>query len=89
MNASAAKTIGTLLDLWKATGKDIYLQKAKALGDSQTRMVEPDGFINTWSVKGVRRNDHRYHTWINCTMETMSAIGRLARVDDAKGSVGD
>ena len=89
VNASAAKTIGTLLDLWKATGKDIYLQKAKALGDSQTRMVEPDGFINTWSVKGVRRNDHRYHTWINCTMETMSAIGRLARVDDAKGSVGD
>ena len=81
VNASAAKTINALLDVWEATGKPIYLEKAKALGDAQTRMVEPDGFINTWSVKGVRRSDHRYHTWINCTMETMSALGRLAEAE--------
>lgn len=84
VNESAAKTINTLLDVWEATGKDIYLQKAKALGDAQTRMVEPDGFINTWSLKGVRRNDHRHHTWISCTMETMSALGRLAMAERKK-----
>ena len=81
VNASSAKTIGALLDVWEATGKPIYLEKAKALGDALTRMVEPDGFINTWNVRGVRRNDHRHHTWINCTMETVSALGRLAAVD--------
>jgi len=79
VDASAAKTINTLLDVWRATKKSIYLEKAKALADSQTRMVEPDGFINTWSVKGVRRNDHRHHTWINCTMEIMAALGNVAR----------
>ena len=29
----------------------------------------------------VRRNDHRHHTWLNCTMEIMSALGRLASVE--------
>ena len=84
VNASAAKTIGTLLDVYGATKNPVYLAKARALGDAQTRMVEPDGFINTWSVKGVRRSDHRHHTWINCTMETMSALGRLAKVEEMK-----
>jgi len=79
VNASSAKTIHALLDVWKATGKPIYLQKACALADAQTRMIEEDGYINTWSVRGVRRDDFRHHMWINCTMETMSALGRLAR----------
>lgn len=82
VNASSAKTIGTLLDVWKATGKPAYLEKARALGNSLTWMVEPDGFINTWNVRGVRRNDHRHHTWINCTMETAAALGRLANASD-------
>jgi maltose/maltodextrin transport system substrate-binding protein len=79
VSASSAKTINTLLDVWKATGKDIYLAKARAIADAQTRMIEHDGFLNTWSVKGVRRDDHRHHTWINCTMEIMSALSRIAR----------
>jgi len=64
--------------MWKATGKDIYLAKARAIADAQTRMIEHDGFLNTWSVKGIRRDDHRHHTWISCTMEIMSALSRLA-----------
>lgn len=81
VDASAAKTIQTLLDVYEATGKPAYLAKARAIADAQTRMIEPDGFINTWSVKGVRRDDHRHHTWMNCTMEIMSALGRLASVE--------
>ena len=81
VDASAAKTIQTLLDVYEATRKPVYLAKARAIADAQTRMIEPDGFINPWSVKGVRRDDHRHHTWLNCTMEIMSALGRLASVE--------
>ena len=80
VDASAAKTINTLIDVGQATGKAVYLRKARAIADAQTRMIESDGFINTWSLKGVRRDDFRHHMWINCTMEMMSAFGRLAEV---------
>lgn len=77
VDASAAKTINTLVSVWKASGKARYLKMAQALADAQTRMIESDGFINTWGVKGVKRNDHRHHTWDNCTMEIMTALGTL------------
>ena len=78
VDASTAKTVNTLLAVYKATGKERYYQMAKALVDAQTRMIEADGFLNTWSVKGVNRNDHRHHTWDNCTMEMMTALGNFA-----------
>ena len=81
VDASSAKTIHTLLDVYAATGKAIYMEKARALADAQTRMIEADGFVNTWSVKGVRRDDHRHHTWLNCTLEVMSALGRMADLE--------
>lgn len=78
VDASAAKCIRALLAVYHATDKRIYLEKACALGATQTRMIEDDGFINTWSVRGVKRNDDRYHTWDNCTVEIMTALGLLA-----------
>ena len=81
VDASSAKTVNTLLAVYKATKKPRYYQMAKALVDAQTRMIEEDGFLNTWSVKGVKRNDHRHHTWDNCTMEMMTALGNFAAVE--------
>ena len=79
IDASAAKLINTYIAVWKATKKPEYIAKARALGDTATRMQEDDGLINTWWIKGVSRNDHRYHTWINCLLATANALDNLAR----------
>lgn len=79
IDASASKLINTYLELWRVTRKAKYLKRAQALGDSATRMQEDDGFICTWWMKGVGRNDDRYHTWINCLLSTARALDNLAR----------
>ena len=81
IDASAAKLINTYVALWRATGKPEYLAKARALGDTATRMQEDDGFICTWWMEGVSRNDYRYHTWINCLLATGSALDNLAQCE--------
>lgn len=81
IDASAAKFIKSYLALYKATKDRVYLDKAKALGDTATRMQEDDGFIDTWWMKGVSRTDYRYHPWINCMLYTAEALGALAEAD--------
>ena len=49
----------------RATGEKVWLDKARALGDSLTRM-------------GVNRFDDRYHTWLNCTLKTKTVLDQLA-----------
>ncbi len=78
IDASAAKMINTYLALWRATGRREHLDKARALGSTATRMQEDDGFSCTWWMKGVSRNDSRYHTWINCLLATARALDNLA-----------
>ena len=78
IDASAAKMVNAYLALWRATGKREHLDKARALGATATRMQEDDGFICTWWMKGVSRNDSRYHTWINCLLATARALDNLA-----------
>lgn len=84
IDASAAKLINTYLAFWRATGKAEYLAKARALGDTATRMQEDDGLVNTWWVKGVCRNDERYHTWINCLLSTARALDNLAQAESKR-----
>ena len=62
IDASAARFINTYIALWRAPDNIEYLAKAQALGATATRMQETDGFINTWWLRGVERNDDRYHT---------------------------
>ena len=81
IDASAAKFINTYIALWRVTKKPEYLAKARALGDTATRMQEDDGFICTWWMKGVSRNDYRYHTWINCLLATGYALDNLAQCE--------
>ena len=78
IDASAARMINAYLALWRATKNREYLAKARALGATATRMQEPDGFINTWWIRGVERNDDRYHTWVNCMLATAEALANLA-----------
>ena len=79
IDASAARLINTYLALWRATKNRVYLAKAQALGGTATRMQESDGFINTWWIRGVERNDDRYHTWVNCMLATAEALANLAK----------
>ena len=81
IDASAAKFIDTYLALWRATGEGEYLAKARALGATATRVQESDGFIGTWWVAGAGRNDHRYHTWVNCLLATARALDNLASAE--------
>ena len=78
VNASSANCVASFLAMAKATGEGIWLDKARAIGDALTRMVEDDGFFNTWCVRGVSRFDERYHTWLNCTLETKTVLDQLA-----------
>jgi len=81
IDGSAARLIDTYLALWRVTHKAEYLAKAKALGATATRMQESDGWINTWWIRGVKRNDDRYHTWVNCMLATAQALGNLSRAE--------
>ena len=81
IDASADKLINTYLALWRVTGKREYLDKARALGATATRMQEADGFICTWWMKNVQRNDNRYHTWVNCLLATARALDNLAAAE--------
>ena len=80
IDASAARFINTYIALWRATNNIEYLAKARALGATATRMQETDGFINTWWIRGVERNDDRYHTWVNCMLATAKALANLAEI---------
>ena len=81
IDASAVKLIETYLALWRATHKEGYLARAKALGDTATRMQEPDGFVSTWWIQGVNRHDDRYHVWLNCMLGTARALDALSRAE--------
>ena len=87
IDSSAAKMINTYLALWQATGRRENLDKARALGATATRMQEEDGFICTWWMKNVTRNDNRYHTWINCLLATAQALDNLAAAEGMMQSV--
>ena len=41
--------------------------------------TRPLGFLNTWWIRGVERNDDRYHTWVNCMLATAEALANLAK----------
>lgn len=82
IDASAAKMIRTYLALYRAEGNPVDLDKARALGDTATRMQCPDGRIPTWwwpeRAKLVRAD------WINCMIAMAQALGQLAEYDNKR-----
>ena len=72
IDASARKLIITYLALYRAEGRKIDLEKAKALGDTMTRIQRSDGSLPTWwwtSGPGV--------DWLNCMLASASALEEL------------
>ena len=78
IDASAAKMIRAYLALWRATGEPELLAKARALGDTITRVQTPEGRIPTfWTHDGL---GEPLYDWLNC-MESSAAA--LFELDDA------
>ena len=85
IDASAAKLIRTYLALYKAEGNPLDLAKARALGDTATRMQRPDGFIPTfWVTDPACKGDD----WSNCMAATAYALEMLADFADASVRAG-
>ena len=74
IDASASKLIRTYLALWRAEKNPLDLAKAKALGDSLTRMQQPDGFITTEWV-----DESWLVPWWNCLLIDVKVLGELER----------
>ena len=76
---STAEIMRAFAALYKATGKRLYLEKAKALADSITNMQNPDnGFIPThWNtVEPDKESVNRF--WINCLFSTATYLAEFA-----------
>ena len=80
IDSSSAAIMNTFIDLYEATGDALLLEKAKALGDSITRMQNSEsGVIPThWMSKDCMITLENF--WINCHIYTAFAMMKLARI---------
>ena len=74
IDASMGDMIGAFAAAYKATGNNLYLEKAKALADNVTRHQRADGTIPTYfdSRKG--------SDWVNCMIYVADRLEALAAV---------
>ena len=70
VDASAAKVALGFLACYRATGERIYLDKAKALADTATRVQRDDGSIPTWWNPETSRDGD----WINYMAATANML---------------
>ena len=75
IDASAAKMIRAYLALWRATGEPELLAKARALGDTITRVQEPNGRIPTFWTHDTLGEP--LYDWLNCMGSSASALLEL------------
>lgn len=80
VDASSAKMIMGYLALYKVAGDALYLEKARALGDTLVRLQKPNGYIPTefWQPRHYADDDGG---WPNCTSMTIRALLQLAEFD--------
>ena len=89
IDSSVTKLIRTYLALYRAEGRPLDLAKARALGDSMTRVQEPTGRIATFWVQpkvipgdpmgpGGRYPYNGWVDWINCMISDIFALEELA-----------
>jgi hypothetical protein len=69
------------LELHKATGEQIYLDKAKATGNAICAQQYPDGSISNWGSRwlenGKPKGENSGHNWYNCNAIAAYALYRL------------
>lgn len=76
IDASTADIMSAFLEMYRAGRGDLHLEKAKALGDSLTRLQRADGMIPThWMNEKFRNGDG---LWINCLFYTAKYLAELA-----------
>lgn len=80
IDGSTASVIKDFLKLYSVTGDELYLEKAYALGDSITRMQNPQtGVIPThWITTNCSTVLENF--WINCHIGTSMVMLQLAKV---------
>jgi hypothetical protein len=70
------------LELHKATGEQIYLDKAKATGNAICAQQYPDGGISNWGSRwlenGKPKGENSGHNWYNCNAIASYALYRLS-----------
>ena len=80
IDASASKLIYTYLALYKAEGNPLDLAKARALGDTMTRIQKPDGDVPThWGMSW-----EKGCSWWNCLLSDVGAMNTLAEYDNVR-----
>ena len=78
IDASAAKMIRAYLAIWRVTGEPELLAKARALGDTITRVQTPEGRIPTFWTHDTLGQP--LYDWLNCMGYSAFA---LLELDDA------
>ena len=76
IDESVAKLISTYLALYRAEGNPTDLAKAKALGDSMTRVLLPDGRLRTYWNTDSTTNENE--DWVNGQVASALALEELA-----------
>lgn len=84
MEAHAGNWIFSLIELHKATGKKVYLDKAKAAANAICAQQYPDGQFTTWGrdyETGIcpvdNHGDRAVNSWYNCNAYTDCALYKL------------
>jgi hypothetical protein len=69
------------LELHRATGEQVYLDKAKATGNAICAQQYPDGAISNWASRwldhGKPKGENSGHNWYNCNAIAAYALYRL------------
>lgn len=82
IDSSTAGIMASFLNLHRLTGEELYLEKAKALANSITRMQNTEnGLIPThWRFKDCRETGGEL--WINCLIGTANRLFEIAKYID-------
>ena len=83
ISSSSSKLIRTYLALYRAEGKALDLEKARALGDAMTRAQRPDGSIPTTMDPAAPYSGD----WLNCLIADAAALNELAETVETGDSV--
>lgn len=63
--------------MYKLEKKPLDLAKARALGDSLTRLQNDSGRIPTWAEHEASQNEHN-NDWINCMFYSADTLKMLS-----------
>ena len=82
ISGSSAFMIAAWVKAYRATGKEMYLAKAEALGDTLTRAQKQYG--GRYPTRLYTTKDRTY--WVNSTVNTVRAMEMLAAAARAGGN---